>query len=1103
MIDPFLRILRELPPSARRWSLGLVLLCGSALGYFVLHTFASPLHRQYQLDFGAAQWIEPAEFAPVAYFRREIFLSAAPEQAWLEIAATDIFVVIINGQGVGTERSLKTRIAQIYDIKKFLKPGTNVIAISVRRYSYPGSAQLLVCGGFRETGGGTGSFVSDESWRVTAKTGIVQGTEDWSSPLVQDQVWPNAQRATIMEHPIHITWVDTNPLLLRLPPSGKWIVGENAPRKAVFSASIDAERARPETWIQVASSGSLDLLVNGKLIVSATTSAFNAPKGHRLPPLTVEPSEESEPTPIPAIVRPPENGKPLPTPRPSASPSASPTATATPAESPIVSRSMTVLLQKLQEPTLKAYDISYWIKKGTNTIVAAVRNEQGPASFLASGFMVQKDGSIQQFETNSDWQVREQQSLQSHGAVETGSNGSAPWGYLAQRLGKQANLSDFDMVAEPLAVLLLVIVGTIALWLLTSRFVATARNEPLRYALARDALFHAPITVGLLFLLLPKYDVRFPIDWPFQPKFVALAVVAFLAVRVLHAVPRWWITADLRARIRQIKNAVSADALSYLLLAAIVGLGFALRYHDLGAMSFDHDEYGLVLKSQGIWELGFPFSRIAGEIKPATTYELVTYPLALTGLIFGVSEWSMRLSSCLMGTLCIGIIALMGRRLFNWRTGLIAALVYACFPMNIRWAQNCFHPQQCQFMAMLTFWLFYEAIKDRPLHRKYLTAASVTFCAAYLSWEGSAFILPALFLALLIVRWGEWWWPKEFHLYRCVFFIAMLVVAQLSWRILASAPYLVVGFSPVGDIRGPSLFFLRYGWQPMYYVKGFLLSENHVFFTLMTLTGIPFCWRQPAFRYVVTVLAGLVFCYTNLLATLSTRYFIFYQPLLILTGVAATVTLYDRLLMLARREGDSTVARSFAHASGLAMLFLLFIQSNESLMKLYSLSIGGEGAGPGLMTRMNTYRYDYRGASQYVKNHVQPGDLIIVGIPHIFEYYAGMSGDYYADTTLNQKITYNEKFDEPRFRDKFRGYPVIRSLQELREVTSRGRRTWIVTSSNRSSNVRGVSYGGYSPEVLVYLNEYAKVVFESYRAKVLLIGGESQPGNLAAGYNAE
>ena len=238
----------------------------------------------------------------------------------------------------------------------------------------------------------------------------------------------------------------------------------------------------------------------------------------------------------------------------------------------------------------------------------------------------------------------------------------------------------------------------------------------------------------------------------------------------------------------------------------------------------------------------------------------------------------------------------------------------------------------------------------------------------------------------------------------------------------------------------------------------------------------------------------MVFCHTNLIAALSPRYCIYYQPLLILSGVAATVALYDRVLLLARHEDNSTVARSFAHATGVAMLFLLFIQSNEWLMRLYSLS--SPAASPGLMTRLGTYRYDYRGAAQYVANHFRPGDIIIAGIPHVFERYAGIQGDYYIDSILAKKITYNEKFAEPRFMDKFRGYPTIRSLKELREVTSRGRRTWLV-----------FVYGGFenlnSPEARVYLNQHAKVVFESYRTKVLLIGGESEPTNLAARYNAE
>ena len=115
----------------------------------------------------------------------------------------------------------------------------------------------------------------------------------------------------------------------------------------------------------------------------------------------------------------------------------------------------------------------------------------------------------------------------------------------------------------------------------------------------------------------------------------------------------------------------------------------------------------------------------------------------------------MRLPSCIMGTLCIGLIALMGRRLFNWRIGLFAAFVYACMPLNIRWGQNAFYPSQCQFLSMLTIWLFYEAIRIRPLYHKFLTAASVAFCLAYLSWEGTGFLLPALLMALLVVRSGN------------------------------------------------------------------------------------------------------------------------------------------------------------------------------------------------------------------------------------------------------------------------------------------------------------------------------------------------------------
>src|SRR6266568_4219537 len=93
---------------ARYWPAGLVVICGAILGYFFLRTYVLPLPRQYQLDFGDATWIEPPQFSPIAYFRQKVFLTSEPEQAWLQVAATDKFELTINDRHVGKENSLRT-----------------------------------------------------------------------------------------------------------------------------------------------------------------------------------------------------------------------------------------------------------------------------------------------------------------------------------------------------------------------------------------------------------------------------------------------------------------------------------------------------------------------------------------------------------------------------------------------------------------------------------------------------------------------------------------------------------------------------------------------------------------------------------------------------------------------------------------------------------------------------------------------------------------------------------------------------------------------------------------------------------------------------------
>jgi hypothetical protein len=1051
---------KSLPSRSFRWSWALVVACGLVLGYYVVQTYFSPKVREYQLNFGNAQWIEPPEVAPIAYFRKEVFLSHTPARAWLEVAGTDNFELIINSHTIGRGDSLKSKVAGVYDIKKALKVGTNVIAVSISRTSFPGSAQLLACGVITKLDGNSISVISDESWRVTPNTGIVEGSEEWTSPKVEQDLWPNARRSFTSEKPPPIDWVDTNPLLFQLPLIGSWIMAEDARSEIVCSTTIEADAAQQETWIQVATTGDLDLLVNGHLVTLADTSATMR---RRLPHL----------------------------------PSAQPTPAVNERSQLLLGAGVTPARAKstapLEKAELAAYEISYWIKKGPNAIVAAVRNDQAPARFFADGFLVGNNGTVSRFGSDSHWQRGDQPSTASAPArarlVEVGKDGSPPWGYLPQEMARPAERTGLATVARSWGIILLTTLSVLTLWLLVSALVAGRSRRPLASVMIRDALLHGPVVVGLLLLLLPNFDPRFPDGWSFQPFFVVCAVLALLAVRLLHLIAESWAAVRLETAWARVRQAEFRVLLPYLLLALIIGLGFGLRYHNLSYMSFDHDEMGLVVKSKGVLKLGFPYTTFAGVPRPLTTYELVPYPLALSGFLFGYSEWSMRLPACLMGTFCIGVLALIGRRLFNWRAGLFAAFIYACFPLNIRWAQNAFYLTQCQLMTMLTIWLFYEAFRFRPLRRGFLTATTVAFCVTYLSWEGSGFLLPALFMGLLVIRWGEWWWIKEFHLYRCLFFIGAVVVAQYCSRTIFGIPYLQVG-SGLSNLTGPSLFFLTPAYQPRFYIDQLLLAENHVFFTVMILLGLPFCWSHRGFRYICTLLTTLWILHTNFLAALSPRYCYYFQPLVVLGGTAATILLYDRLVSLARHTGDAAVSRLAAHATGVAAMILLFLQSNEWLLNEYKLS--SRGNVPGLMTRLNTYRYDYRGAAQFVMSHIQPGDLILPGIPHVFEYYAGRPGDYFLDTLLGSKVPYNEKLVEPRFVDKFGGLPAIRNLTELLEVTHRARRTWVVFAPYSSFHKLNAA------NVLDYLDTNAKIEFESYRAKVLLVQGARQPTSVAA-----
>ena len=84
----------------------------------------------------------------------------------------------------------------------------------------------------------------------------------------------------------------------------------------------------------------------------------------------------------------------------------------------------------------------------------------------------------------------------------------------------------------------------------------------------------------------------------------------------------------------------------------------------------------MVTYVQGLLEKGYPHKMIGPIERPLATYELAPYPIALSVLLFGLSDYALRLPAAVFGILTILLIYFVGQQVFDRRVGLLAAAVY-------------------------------------------------------------------------------------------------------------------------------------------------------------------------------------------------------------------------------------------------------------------------------------------------------------------------------------------------------------------------------------------------------------------------------------------
>ena len=256
----------------------------------------------------------------------------------------------------------------------------------------------------------------------------------------------------------------------------------------------------------------------------------------------------------------------------------------------------------------------------------------------------------------------------------------------------------------------------------------------------------------------------------------------------------------------------------------------------------------------------------------AIRYGLIL-PAGLLYKLVGVNEWSTIAVPLFASSLSVVLLALIATRLFGIRAGLIAALLYATFPIQLRYA-TVLVPEpivECYVLLALVIYVWTE--DWQPMVMGWL--AGVLIGIAYLTKEPALFIAPALLIdAALRRRWrnaiGIALGISAIILLEHAYYVA--ITGDLLFRPHAMAAHNQRMILPTGEVNYGSLSFRLFKAYPR------MMLLPNVDFGLHSLGAlIAAAWALLRFRkdrriYFLLIWAAIPWLYLNFGTSSFSRY---------------------------------------------------------------------------------------------------------------------------------------------------------------------------------------------------------------------------------------
>ncbi len=1035
---------------------------GVGAGHWLWRIAGPAVSRDYVVGGAVTTLRSPSPDDKRLYLRRALHLPRRARTAWIEVLGRDRLEVLVNGNSIGVQQNPGYDVAVLADIAPYLEAGENFLAISAQQYQTARPPEVAVRGGYwLEDDDAQQTFGVDGPWRC--QTVFERRGSYWFTCDFDDAGWAAPERGTATLRAI----VNSPPRALMTPGFGRWI-SPDLPTAGDISAhgQLDVPERPRRAWLRAWASAPYRLAVNG-VVIDATEEQLGLTQ------------------------RPPA--------------------------------------------TQWVYDVSALVASGVNHVAVALTTERPPPHLLLEMEVEGHSGNVYTLGTGEDWRWRPASGAEwlipptptsTGGLCDVARSDVSRMPWHAPRRDAEIEwpwpLRARWLVAEAAWMFVAGLVAWGLARLLNRWIVGPASLWP-RRAVSPAYVALVPTAALLLAALIAVHDPRVADERVYRPLWFVLASVLVLVQWVVLAAhsrglirlparhpppapslggrgklsdaapplrPPAETPPPSRGRVGW-GSLTGAARLNWvaLLMAVITLCGAGLRIRGLTVQPLTPDECTGYRATLGFLERGYP-SAVIGPNMPlgvVATSELVYAGTALSALVFDDERLVMRVPAVCWGILTIVLLYVAGKHLFNRWVGVTAAALYAFSPYCAETSQIGRYFSQLQGFTLLTVYVFYRTVSaPGPLPRRGVWLTAILFCCTYLSWEASGLLALGMIAAALVIRrhrlrslFCEW------SVWGGMALVGVVVLVQSAHRTLQQTLRLLYG-SGATDVTMTPMWTYP-GFDLWYYVRTASWSGDSLIplaalaVALVLTTAHRF--RRPA-RALFVIALGLGFVQALLLPVTTTRYAYHLLPMLVLLSAAGLVALAEALVRGVSRLRQPAM---LAHARGVAAFLVLatLTVGSGAVVKPRELTAWRTGVNDDWNVLTNP---DQVAATRYVREHLEPGDAVLVALPNQARVYLGAAVDYWLQTQMALQLTLDDRRTIPLHR--LSGEETLPSLEQLHNVLARHRRVWFITSPAAPIT----STNSVASSELV--RRQMEVVYEDFRTLVFLFGRNHLPADL-------